>query len=98
MAEQPTENAVTARELASLPPSAPPRNHGHTIAAWTTTITVLVGALVSSVAMVAALVWLVWVGLGVAVLGLVLGKVLQLLGYGQGGAVTVARQAGAAGH
>lgn len=98
MAEQPPENDVTASELASLPPSAPPRNHGHTTAAWTTTITVVVGALVASVAMMAALVWLVWVGFGVVVLGVVLGKVLQVLGYGQGGAATLARQAGAVRH
>ncbi|WP_449386561.1 HGxxPAAW family protein [Cellulomonas soli] len=80
-----------------MPPSAAPTNHGHTTAAWTTTIVVLLGAVLAAVGMVAALTWLAWAGGAVALLGLVLGKVLQVLGYGQGGAQTLARQA-ASGH
>ncbi len=79
-------------ETLRLPPAAPPTNHGQTTAAWTTTLIVLVGATVAAVGMIVALVWLFWVGLAVVVLGLVVGKVMQVLGHGQGGARTVAAQ------
>ena len=72
-----------AHERAYLPPHAPPVNHGHTSAAWATMILILLGVLVAAGAVVAALVWLFWVGLGIAVLGLVVGKVMSVLGYGQ---------------
>ena len=43
--ERRAESAVPAqapiRDLSYLPPSAPPTNHGHTTAAWTTVIVVL---------------------------------------------------------
>ncbi|MGN8246240.1 HGxxPAAW family protein [Cellulomonas soli] len=87
---------ATRTESVHLPPSVAPTNHGHTTAAWTTTIVVVLGAVVAAVGMVAALAWLAWSGGAVMLLGLVLGKVLQVLGYGQGGAQTLARQAGAA--
>ena len=45
-----------------LPPSAPPANHGHTLAAWFTTIVVVIGSLVAGVAMCFAAVGIVWVG------------------------------------
>ncbi|HUX70561.1 MAG TPA: HGxxPAAW family protein [Cellulomonadaceae bacterium] len=98
MAEQSTEGTESTGALAWLPPSAPPSNHGHTVAAWTTTIVVVVGALVSALAVVFAVVWLFWAGLGVVLVGAITGKVLQVLGYGQGGANTLARQSGAGAH
>ncbi len=71
------------RELAYLPPSAPPTNHGHTAAAWVTTIVVVVGVLVAALATLNAFVWLFWVGIGLAVAGVVAGKVMAILGFGQ---------------
>jgi len=88
----------TVTEAVHLPPTAAPKNHGHTIAAWTTTWVVVAGALFAALSMVFAQVALVWTGLGVCLLGLVLGKVLQVLGYGQGGAATLARQKARGGH
>lgn len=88
----------TVTEAVRLPPSAPPTNHGHTVAAWTTTWVVVAGAVIAALAMVFAQVWLVWAGLGVCVLGIVIGKVLQVLGYGQGGAATLAKQSARGGH
>lgn len=76
-----TEGA--AHETSYLPPHAPPTNHGHTVAAWVTMILILIGVGVAAGAVVAAVVWLFWVGLGIVVLALVVGKVLAVLGYGQ---------------
>ena len=76
--------------MADLPPSVPPKNLGRTVAAWTTVIVVLVGATLSAVSMIFAVVPLVWTGAAVIVLGVVAGKVLQILGHGQGGPVTLA--------
>ncbi len=70
-------------ETAYLPPSAPPANHGHTTAAWVTTITVLVGVVAAAFGVLTATVWLFWVGIGVALAGVVAGKVLAILGFGQ---------------
>lgn len=70
-------------ELAHLPPASPPRNHGHTPAAWVTVVVVVLGSLVTSVALVLGEVWLAWVGAGVIVLGLLVGRVMAMLGFGQ---------------
>ncbi len=72
-------------EVNYLPPAAPPRNHGHTTAAWVTVTLVLLGAVVASVGMVLAEQWMLWVGIGIIVVGLVLGRVLKMLGFGQPG-------------
>lgn len=72
-------------EVNYLPPAAPPRNHGHTTAAWVTVTLVLVGAVVSSIGVVLGEEWMFWVGLGVVVVALVLGRVLKMLGFGQPG-------------
>lgn len=84
-------------ETLRLPPTAPPTNHGRTSAAWVTTVIVLVGSTVAALAMIFSAVWLFWVGLGVVFVGLVVGKVMQVLGHGQGGTHTraAARQHGA---
>ncbi len=63
--------------------AAPPRNHGHTLAAWVTVVVVLLGAVVSSLAVIAALPVLFWAGLVVVVVGVVAGRVLKMLGFGQ---------------
>ncbi|MCU1432156.1 MAG: hypothetical protein JWP95_1261 [Actinotalea sp.] len=70
-------------ELAHLPVASPPRNHGHTTAAWVTVGMVLLGSTISSVAVVLARPWLFWAGLGVVLVGVVVGRVLKMLGFGQ---------------
>ncbi|MBD3778715.1 MULTISPECIES: HGxxPAAW family protein [unclassified Cellulomonas] len=85
-------------ETLRLPPSAPPTNHGHTTAAWTTTVIVLVGAVAAALGMIVGQVWLFWVGMGVALGGVVVGKVLQVAGYGQGGRHTLEKQRRTGGH
>lgn len=89
---------ATVTETVQLPPSSPPANHGKTIAAWTTTWVVVAGGVVAAIGMVLSLVWLFWVGIGLCIAGLVVGKVLSVLGYGQGGAATIARQKAHGGH
>lgn len=69
-------------ERPALPP-APPANHGNTRAAWVTVTVIMIGALVAALAVVAAQPWLFWVGLGIAALGLVVGRVMRWLGFGQ---------------
>lgn len=86
------------QETLRLPPTAPPTNHGHTTAAWTTTVIVLLGSLAGALGLILGQIWFFWVGLGVALLGGVVGKVLQVLGYGQGGAHTTATARGRDGH
>lgn len=80
-------------EVAHLPVASPPRNHGHTTAAWVTVVLVLIGATVSSLAVMDANVWLFWVGMGVVVVGLVAGRVLKMLGMGQPGVRAPRREA-----
>ncbi|QTE30786.1 HGxxPAAW family protein [Pengzhenrongella sicca] len=92
MVDQSAEHSAPAAEIASLPPSAPWANHGRTIAAWTTVTVVLVGGTIAAVAVLLAMTWLFWAGLVVVVVGIVIGKILQMAGYGQGGANTLARQ------
>ncbi|UZN01584.1 HGxxPAAW family protein [Cellulomonas sp. S1-8] len=89
---------TTRTETVHLPPTTAPTNHGRTVAAWTTTWTVVGGSVVAALGVTFALVWLFWVGMAVMVAGVVLGKVLQLLGHGQGGAATLARAKRRGGH
>ena len=59
--------------------------HGNTPAAWTCVLIMMAGALVSSIAFIAAsTLWFV-VGLGVMVVGLLVGYILRKAGYGVGG-------------
>ena len=88
----------TTTEAVHLPPTTPPTNHGKTVAAWTTTWAVVLGVVVAALGVAFALAWLFWVGMGVVVAGVALGKVLQVLGYGQGGAATLARARRSGGH
>ncbi|MBF0689326.1 MAG: hypothetical protein IR158_16365 [Cellulomonas sp.] len=88
----------TRTETMHLPPTTPPTNHGRTVAAWTTTWGVVLGGVVAALGVALTLAWLFWVGMGIVVLALVLGKILQLLGHGQGGAATLARAQRRGGH
>ncbi|WP_456844699.1 HGxxPAAW family protein [Cellulomonas sp. P5_C6] len=91
------QNATTT-EAMHLPPTAAPTNHGKTLAAWFTTYSVVIAFTIAGLGVAFALVWLFWVGIALVVLGLVIGKVLQSSGYGQGGAKTRARAARTGGH
>ncbi|MDO8107574.1 HGxxPAAW family protein [Isoptericola sp. b441] len=73
----------TSGERAHLPPKPPHANHGSTPAAWVTVTVVMLGGLVAALAVAFSLVWLFWVGLGVIVLGVVVGRILRMLGLGQ---------------
>jgi Zn-dependent protease with chaperone function len=57
-------------------------DHGHTPAAWTTVIVVFLGACVSGAAVIVAMIWLFFVGIGVMVVGVIVGKVMQMMGLG----------------
>jgi hypothetical protein len=70
-------------ERTHLPVASPPRNHGHTTAAWVLVVVVLIGAVVSAVAVMVAQPVLFWVGLGIVLVGVILGRVLKMLGFGQ---------------
>jgi hypothetical protein len=55
---------------------------GNSVAAWVAVSVITVGFLVGAVAVWIATPWLAYVGIGVCVLGLVLGKVLAMMGFG----------------
>jgi len=93
MSDPSVERSTPPSEIASLPASGPWKNHGQTVAAWTAVIVVLVGGVLASFGVLGALPWLFWVGIVVVVLGVAVGKVLQMAGYGQGGKYTLARAA-----
>lgn len=76
-----------------VPDRLPSANHGNTVAAWTLAVVVMLGALVAAIAMIASQPPYFWVGLGISVFGLILGGVLRLAGWGQGGSRTVALEA-----
>lgn len=57
-------------------------SHGNTPAAWTAVGIMLIGFLLSGVALPLDMPWLFFVGLGVVALGAVAGKVMQMMGLG----------------
>ena len=57
-------------------------DHGHSVAAWTAVVIILVGSAVASLAVVVTSTVLFVIGLVICVLGAVAGKVLSLAGYG----------------
>lgn len=62
-----------------------PYGHGSSPAAWVAVCVIMFGALVMSIAVLAALVWLFVVGAVVAAVGAVSGKVLAGMGFGATG-------------
>jgi hypothetical protein len=60
-------------------------NHGQSTAAWTAVGVCILAALIMSIAVVIASVWLFVVGAVVAVLGAASGKVLAAMGFGMSG-------------
>jgi hypothetical protein len=70
-------------ERSHLPVAPPYTNHGHTVASWATVVLVILGGLLATFAVVLTTPWLGWVGGGVIVAGLLVGRVLRMLGMGQ---------------
>lgn len=57
-------------------------DHGHSIAAWTAVIILIVASAIMSLAVLFPNVWLFVGGVVLAVVGVVAGKVLSMAGYG----------------
>lgn len=57
-------------------------DHGHSVAAWTGVVVILVGSAVAAVGVTIASVALFVVGIVVCLVGAVAGKVLSMAGYG----------------
>ena len=72
--------------------------HHATLAAWVTTYGIVISFTIAGLGVAFAKVWLFWVGMGLVVASLVVGKVLQASGHGQGGDKTRARQSRTGGH
>lgn len=64
----------------SIDPSDP--GHGHSPAAWTAVIIMLVAFTVGTTAFFFEMAWLVWASLGLLIAGVVVGYVLSKVGYG----------------
>lgn len=69
-------------------------SHGHSTAAWTSVGVILLGGLVSSVALIFASGLVFWAGVVVMAIGAALGKVLSMAGYGDKASSHAAREAG----
>ncbi len=59
--------------------------HGNSPAAWTAVIIMLVGITGGTLAFWLDMAWLVWVSVGVVVLGAIVGVVMARVGYGVAG-------------
>ena len=56
--------------------------HGHSVAAWTSVVVMLVAVTIGTVAFFLAIVWLVWAAAGLLVVGAALWAILAKLGFG----------------
>ena len=56
--------------------------HGHSPAAWTAVIIMLVAFSIGTVAFFLEMAWLVWASAGLLVVGMIVGYVLSRVGYG----------------
>jgi Family of unknown function (DUF6704) len=57
-------------------------NHGSTPAAWTAVTIIMIAFLVGGIGVVMAQPWLFWVGVALVVVGIIVGKVMQMMGMG----------------
>ncbi len=57
-------------------------SHGHSLASWVLVALLLVSSFVVGLAIVLQLLWLTIVGIVIGVIGLVLGRLLQMAGFG----------------
>ncbi|GGI47117.1 hypothetical protein BCL57_001817 [Agromyces flavus] len=62
--------------------------HGHSPAAWTAVVIMLVAIAVGTVAFFLDVPWLVWASAGLLVIGIIVGWALARAGYGVDGAKT----------
>ncbi|MFF0340850.1 HGxxPAAW family protein [Kribbella sp. NPDC004875] len=77
------DNTVADQTSARIEEEAPHDLHGNSPAAWTAVAIVLVAFTLGAIAMVLGPNWvLFWISVGIAVVGALAGKVLQLLGFG----------------
>ena len=60
----------------------PAHSHGNSVAAWTAVSIISLGFLVGAVAFPLNSAWVFWAGVVIAVLGVVAGKVLAMMGFG----------------
>ncbi|MBL8928776.1 MAG: hypothetical protein JNL54_01505 [Kineosporiaceae bacterium] len=60
-------------------------NHGNSVAAWTSVIVIMLGALISCIGVVMASTTVAIAGGVVCVVGAVLAKVMSAMGYGSAG-------------
>lgn len=58
---------------------------GHSPAAWTAVVVMLLGIAVGTLALFLNVLWLVFTGVGIIVIGLILGWVLAKAGFGVNG-------------
>jgi hypothetical protein len=65
--------------------------HGNSVAAWTAVTIVAIAGIVAAVGVSVATPWLFWVGVLLAALGVVVGKVMAMMGFGVAGAVAAAQ-------
>ena len=59
--------------------------HGHSPAAWTAVVIMLLGFTIGTVAFFLDVPWLVWASAGLVIVGLIVGWVLAKVGYGVAG-------------
>lgn len=59
--------------------------HGHSPAAWTAILIMLVAVSIGTVALYLDQIWLVWAAGGLVVVGLIVGWILSKAGYGVNG-------------
>ena len=57
--------------------------HGQTAAAWTFVTFLVVGFAIGCIGLIVATPWVVFVGIGVIVIGAIVGKIMQMMGMGQ---------------
>ncbi|HVQ87560.1 MAG TPA: HGxxPAAW family protein [Actinomycetes bacterium] len=60
----------------------PHDDHGSTPAAWTAVTIIMVAFLVGGIGILLSQAWVFWVGVALVVVGLVAGKVMQMMGMG----------------
>jgi hypothetical protein len=77
------DNTTADQVVTRTGEEAPHDLHGNSPAAWTAVTIVLIAFTVGAIAMVLGPNWvLFWISVAIAVLGVVAGKVMQLLGFG----------------
>ena len=66
--------------------------HGHSPAAWTSVIIMLIGFAIGTAAFFFEVVWLVWASVAIIVVGAVLWPILSKAGFGVGGSKVAAAE------